>query len=310
MAVWFDPNDYMLGEYQEIEPPVRSCIKGLDAMLGGGWSPGMWSIMAAPGTGKSAFGLYAAFMSAWNGTPCAYLSIEMDAAHCWHRIASAFSSLFIADEYGIEPFQWSDVPRMSLETQRSMEAEHVGIADMLERDMFCKATVAITRRPVPGTGKPLQLHITSGGGINELPTLMDTMDEAAAMGCKLIVVDYLQLISSMSNASAYEKATEVSHAISEKAKELRVAVLVICAMNRESMKGQAQPTMHDGSGTAAIEYDSTGVISLRTLDEGGTADTRRIEARVHKNRAGRSGDSILFDYKPAYNTFQEVRNDQ
>lgn len=305
--LWFSPGDYLLGGYQEIRLPVDTHIDMLDKMLGGGWGPGMWAIMAVPGVGKSAFALYNALLVAWGGIPCAYLSLEMNAAQCWHRIASSFSATRAAKSFGIESFGWGDVPAMSIATQRIMATEGIGIADMNGRDQFVTATNVLVTEPIPATGRPMRLHIASGNRLRDLDVVLATIDEARAMGCGLVVVDYLQLISPRGGTSQYEKLTEVSHALAVKAAELGMPILVICAMNRESMKGQAKPTMHDASGTAAIEYDATGILTISKIEDESTADVRRVEVRLHKNRQGRSGCSLLFDYKPAFNTFEAIR---
>lgn|GEM_PF-2595384 len=306
---WFSPLDYLLDEYQKVRLPVRSNMRLLDAMLGGGWSAGMWTVMAAPGTGKSAFGLHNMLWAAWGGTPCAFLSLEMGAAQCWHRLASAFSATAAAANFGVRPFRWSDVPKMAAATCKAMEERRVDIYDMRDEDMFVKATHVMATSEVAG-GRPFQLHIASGPGLHELDALLATMDEAVdAKGCGLVVVDYLQLISTDRGATRYEQLTNVSHALASKAEQLGVAVVVIASMNREGMRG-GKPTMHDGSGTAAIEYDSTGVLTLAKVEDESTSEVRRIELSVQKNRTGMAGATLLLDYRPAYNTFEEVRRSE
>lgn len=306
-VVWFSPLEYLLGEYQEIKPPIVTHISLLDEMLGGGWSAGMWAIMAAPGTGKSAFGLFNVLLAAFAGVPCAYFSLEMTAAQCWHRLTSAYSTTNSARAFGVQQFKWSDVTHFSVETQRAMRDEKLGILDMADRDPFVKMTMVMAREKIDGTDKPLQIMIASDSKLRNVSILLASMDEAYARGCRLAVIDYLQLISTGGTGSQYEDLTEISHAIAGKASELGIPVLVICSMNRESMKGQAKPTMHDASGTAAIEYDATGVISLKVIEEESTADVRRIEARVHKNRAGVVGTAVVFDYQPGFNFFKAIR---
>lgn len=306
-TIWFSPLDYLLGEYQEIKPPIVTHMSLLDEMLGGGWSAGMWAIMAAPGTGKSAFGLFNVLLAAFAGVPCAYFSLEMTAAQCWHRLASAYSTTSGAASFGIEPFKWSSVPSFSVATQRAMAEEGAGILEMADRDPFVKMTMVMAREKVDGTDRPLQLMIASDSKLRNISNLLSAIDEAHGMGCRLAVIDYLQLISTGGSAGQYEDLTEISHAIAGKASELGIPVLVICSMNRESMKGQAKPTMHDASGTAAIEYDATGVISLKAIEEESTPDERRIEARVHKNRAGMAGAAVVFEYQPGFNYFRALR---
>lgn len=304
-SIWFNPIDYLLSDYLDIQPPVCTHIAGIDDLLGGGFTPGMWAVMAAPGTGKSALMLYCAMLIAWGGVPCAYLSLEMSAAQCWHRVTSAFSTTSAAKRLGIPKFRWSDVPTMAVETVKAMDETGRGIYDMAAEDAFVAATKALTMQPVEDY-KPLQLHIAGMAGLRALDDVLTAIDEAHDMGCGLVTVDYMQLIDPPRGMSQNERLTEVSHAITAKAAELSIPVMAICAMNREGLKSGKKPTMHDLSGSSAIEYDSTGVISLSAIEDEGTEDVRRVSLNVHKNRGGRLDCSVRLDYEPAYNVFKDV----
>lgn len=304
---WFNPDLYLLEDYDKTPLPVRCHIDQLDEMLGGGFSPGLWFVTAAPGTGKSAFALYVTLLAAWGGVPCAFVSLEMTPAQCWHRLASAFSASPAAKAFGIEPFKWGDVPTMASAAREAMMAEGVGIYELRTRDMFVASSMTMTGHGVDG-GWKFPIYITDNMRDRTVDGVTATLAEARDMGCGLAVVDYLQLIESSEGTNAYERLTNVTHVLRDSVTALGIPVIVVASMNRESLKNKkGETSMHDGSGTAAIEYDATGVIALRTIEEESTADTRRTEARVHKNRAGRSGAALLFDYRPAFNTFQEVR---
>lgn len=307
---WFNPDEYLLFEYDKTPLPTRSHVDGLDEMLSGGFAPGLWFVTAAPGTGKSAFGLYAALSASWGGSPCAFISLEMTPAQCWHRLTSAFSCTPAATKFGIEPFRWGDVPDMAEKARACMEAEHIGVLDLQARDMFVASSMVMTGHGVSDAWR-FPIHITDNGRDRSLDAVTATMVEARDMGCSLVVVDYLQLIESSIGQSLYERQTGITHVLRDVANSIGIPVIVVCSMNRESLKrGKGETTMHDGSGTAAIEYDATGVIALKTIEDESTVDVRRVELKVHKNRMGRSGAALMLDYKPAYNTFTKVRRSE
>ena len=303
---WFNPDIYLLEDYDKTPLPTRTHLNSLDEMLGGGFSPGLWFVTAAPGTGKSAFGLYLALLIAWGGTPCAFVSLEMTPAQCWHRLASAWSASPAARNYGVERFRWSDVPAMAGRARDAVAAGTM-IYELRDRDPFVAATMTMMGHGVQD-GWRFPLYNTDNDGDRGLDAVSATLAEARDMGCGMAVVDYFQLIEASRGEGTYERATEVVHGLRDAATAIGIPVVVIASMNRDSLKrGKGETSMHDASGTAAIEYDATGIIALRTIDDDSTPDTRRIEARVHKNRVGRSGTALLFDYVPAYNTFTDIR---
>ena len=295
---WFDPAEWLAGDYLDQAMPIFSCLPRLDTLLGGGFYPGMWCIMAEPGAGKSAFGLQLAFFNAWNKRNVAYISLEMPAHQCWSRIASAWSYC-CNYEYR---FKWSDVPNMGRKA-----ASAITVNGTLERSRIFESDDLMARAPMAlETGSP-GLMISDGNGERDIASVLSLLRDAKAQDTELAIVDYLQQIATVPGAKTYERVSEVSAALKDVANELKIPLVVIVAMNRESMRGK-EPDMHGGSGSAGIEYDACGILTLKRIDDKSTRDCKRVELRIQKNRYGYSGESVMLDYWPAYNVFKEAKD--
>lgn len=290
--IWFSPTDWLVHGYLDQPTPIKSGIPALDNMLNDGFQPGVWCIMAEPGAGKSAFGLQLVLAAAMKGFNAAYISLEMPAHQCWSRIVSEYS---YHNEYE-DKFKWSDVPRMGREAAAIYGGNRASILD--SDDLVAHTTRELERR-CPG------ILITDTPNARNLDTLTGIIELANVNGAGIVVVDYMQQITTAPGAKAYDRVSEVSAALKDTANMLKIPIVVIVSMNRESMRGK-EPDMHGGSGSASIEYDAVGIMTLKKIEDKSTKDCRRVELKLQKNRYGYAGGSVMLDYWPAYNVFYEA----
>ena len=262
-------------------------------MLGGdGFQPGVWCIMAEPGAGKSAFGLQLVLNAAMHSVNAAYISLEMPAYQCWSRIVSAYS---YNSEYE-DRFKWSDVPRMGREAAAIYGNNRASILG--SDDLIAHMTIELENR-CPG------ILITDTPNARNLDSLKTIIECAKVNNAGIVVVDYMQQITTAPGAKTYDRVSEVSAALKDTANLLKIPIVVIVSMNRESMRGK-EPDMHGGSGSASIEYDAVGIMTLKKIEDKSTKDCRRVELKLQKNRYGYAGGSVMLDYWPAYNVFHEA----
>ncbi len=118
----------------------------------------------------------------------------------------------------------------------------------------------------------------------------------------LVVLDYLQLLnSSRPDMSEYEKVSEISRVLKVLAREMKIPVLALSQMSRDSEKGAGMvsraPKLSDLRGSGSIEQDADAVIFMHRVDagdgqknEGGDEDAaRKIQVTIAKNRFGPQG---------------------
>ncbi len=78
----------------------------------------------------------------------------------------------------------------------------------------------------------------------------------------LIIIDYLQLINGDGRLPREQQISEISRGIKAMAKELKVPVIVLSQLNRESEKERRQPRLSDLRESGAIEQDADVVMLL------------------------------------------------
>lgn len=118
-------------------------------------------------------------------------------------------------------------------------------------------------------------------------------------GLRLVVVDYFGKIAppaELRRADRYEYTTEISGALKNLARSLKIPVLVLCQLNREAEKRtDKHPQLSDLRDTGSLEQDADGVIFLYREDyyaDPGTVDPNvpsMLEVNLAKNRHGSVG---------------------
>lgn len=113
----------------------------------------------------------------------------------------------------------------------------------------------------------------------------------------LIVIDYLQLVSGTDPRTPREQQiSEISRGIKGLAKELKVPVIVLSQLNRDSEKEKRQPKLSDLRESGSIEQDADVVLLLaRPKDVGDdfSVAADRADLIVAKQRAGAVGEIKL-----------------
>lgn len=103
------------------------------------------------------------------------------------------------------------------------------------------------------------LHVEDrAGSIAEIRAAARRMVRAA--GCRVLIVDYLQLISGARGQSDYQRVSEASRAVKGLAKELRVPVIAVCQLNRAA--ADKEPTLADLRDSGQIEQDGDVILLL------------------------------------------------
>jgi replicative DNA helicase len=116
---------------------------------------------------------------------------------------------------------------------------------------------------------------------------------------RLIIVDYLQLISGLdSRAPREQQIAEISRGLKALAKELDLPVLVLSQLNRSSEKENRLPRISDLRESGAIEQDADLVFLLATVKDSEDnpivpQSSRERLLLIAKNRNGPTGDARL-----------------
>ena len=247
----------------------------LDRMLKGGFRAGQLIVLAArPGVGKSTMA------RSW-GKRCAEL----------HGLAAMFSLEMGSDEV------WECLAG----NMAGIDGERLSLGELTPPEW---ARFQAAKDELDG----LNLLIDDQAEIT-VPEIRGRVDRAKARygEIKLVLVDYLQLVSSPKGSRA-EKQTEavrigeISRGLKLMAKDASLPVVVLSQLNREIEKGNGRrPNLSDLRDSGAIEQDADIVIFIHRKGEGPDATYELI---VAKHRGGKTGTIHLEADLSTY-TFRE-----
>ena len=264
------------------EVGVKTGIADVDDKLMSLRPGGLYVLAARPGVGKTSLALkivanIAGHSEEKNGV--LFFSLEVDRKDLVKKLLSAEAAIeFKALESGA--LDSHEMERLA-ETAKMFKGWLLDLMDV--SDMTVQALRSIVKRRM----------LETNGGL------------------KLVVLDYLQLLNSArAEANEYEKVSEISRVLKVMARELRIPVVALSQMSRESEKGAStaprEPRLSDLRGSGSIEQDADAVLFIHRVDTGDGSkndECRRIKVIVAKNRFGPTGSANM-NFFPAKMRFE------
>lgn len=244
-------------------------FKDLDTMLSGFQNSDLVILAARPSMGKTTLALDIARMSSVNhGKSVVVFSLEMSSQQLVDIMLSAESR----------------VNAWNLRTGRlSSDREFSLLRDSL--DKLAKSKIYIDDQP--------------GNSIVRMKALARRLK--AEKGLDLIVVDYLQLMTTAKNYdSMVNQVTEISRSLKSLAKELDVPVLALSQLSRAVESRGGKPRLSDLRDSGSIEQDADVVMFIHREDKGKdeSEKTNIAEILIEKHRNGPTGKiELYFDEK-------------
>ncbi|GLK69199.1 replicative DNA helicase [Hansschlegelia plantiphila] len=222
------------------KPGITTGVRDLDRVLGGGMRSGEVFILAGrPGMGKTTVAMSTLIAAARNGNGCYFASLEMNDVQLGERALSA-----MAFHRGrLIPYTMIRAGKLSPE-----EVEVLGDTRGAFRDL------------------PMRIEQKAGLTIQQIAARARLVaNRFASQGRKLdlLVIDHLGLVkpSSRYSGDRYSEVTELSGTLKALGKELDVAMLVLCQLNRQvEARTDKRPQLSDLRESGAIEQDADAVI--------------------------------------------------
>lgn len=213
--------------------PIPTGFRHLDEQLDGGLERGTVTVIAGrPGMGKTAAGLGIARNVSVDGCSL-FLSMEMSRHQVSDRNVAAI---------GHVPIKWLRKP---------------GEDGHGDGDNWTAMTAAFNK------ARDMNLFIDDQTGLNMLEIRAKARQVKRKAGLDLIVVDQLSFITGGKSDKSYEAVGEHTRALVALAKELEVAVILLCQLNRECEKRpNKRPIMADLAASGSIEQDAANIIFL------------------------------------------------
>lgn len=244
-------------------------FRDLDNMLSGLQDSDLIILAARPSMGKTTLALDIARLAAINHDKSILIfSLEMSSQQLVDRMLSAQSR----------------VNAWNLRTGNlSSDREFSQLRDSL--DKLAKAKIFIDDQ--------------AGNSIVRMKALARRLK--AEKGVDLIVVDYLQLMTTSKNYdSMVNQVTEISRSLKSLAKELDVPVLALSQLNRAVESRGGKPRLSDLRDSGSIEQDADVVMFIHREDKGKdeSEKTNIAEILIEKHRNGPTGKiDLYFDEK-------------
>ncbi|MEI7765097.1 MAG: replicative DNA helicase [bacterium] len=258
-----------LHEHKDALRGLPTGFKDLDSILSGLQKSDLIILAARPSMGKTTLALDIARMSAiLHNKSVGIFSLEMSSQQLVDRMLSAESR----------------VNAWNLRTGRlSADKEFSQLRDSL--DKLSKAKIYIDDQP--------------GNSIVRMKAVSRRLK--AEKGLDLIVVDYLQLMTTSKNYdSMVNQVTEISRSLKSLAKELDVPVLALSQLSRAVESRGGRPRLSDLRDSGSIEQDADVVMFIHREDKGKdeSEKTNIAEILIEKHRNGPTGKvELYFDEK-------------
>jgi replicative DNA helicase len=251
----------------------------LDRMTSG-LQPGDLVIVAGrPSMGKTAFSINIAENVALEGKPVAIFSMEMGGAQLAMRMIGSVGRL---NQHNLRTGRLED-------DDWSRMTHALGLLN--DAPIFIDETPGLNALELRSRARRLHRQNLERGGLG------------------LIVIDYLQLMSSPAGKGSENRATEISEisrSLKALAKELHVPVIALSQLNRSlEQRPNKRPVMSDLRESGAIEQDADLILFIYrdVVYNPDTEDKGRAEIIIGKQRNGPIG-TVSLVFRGEYTRFE------
>ncbi len=259
---FFDQIDYMQQHRGEVVG-VATGFDGLDQLTGGLQKSDLIIIAARPSMGKTALALGLAYGAAvQHGKTVGIFSLEMSAEQLVQRLLST--------ETGV------DTHRLRL-----------GQIDDNEWDRISRAF---------GRLAEAKIYIDDSATANVMDVRSRARHLQAEHGLDLVIVDYLQLMSSRRGENRVQEVAEITRGLKGLARELNIPVVALSQLSRAvETRAEHRPLLSDLRESGSIEQDADIVMFIYREDKYDESSEKKgiAEVIVAKHRNGPVGSVNL-----------------
>lgn len=227
-------------------------LKDLDNFTDGLQNGDMIVIAGRPGSGKSAFAAHVAQTQALRGIPAGFISLEMGTHQLGIRSLSSISQVEM----------WK-----------------------LRKGIFADSYASVSDGLRKMSKLPIWFCFSASDSKSIEKTITAMVEEK---GCKLIILDYLQLVRSSNADSREREVAQVSNVLKNAARMNNIPVMALSQLNRGPEKEKRRPILADLRESGAIEQDADVVMFLHRGEVEGT-----IEVIFAKGRNIGTGTNVV-----------------
>lgn len=282
---------------------VPTGFKALDEVLDGGLYEGLYSIGAISSLGKTTFVLQMADQIAERGHEVLIFSLEMSRNELMAKSVSRNTIKRVIATRG--------EARNAKTTRGIMTGKKYAYYNSTEKELIKGAMNDYNSIAD-------KIFIREGMGDVTADTIVEQVKEHIDNGNKppVVIIDYLQILMPHQDRGTDKSNTDYAILTFKRlSRDYKIPVVVISSFNRENYSNRVSMQAFKESG--AIEYSTDVLIGLQLqgvgtenfdVNQAKRQEPRQIEAVILKNRNGRTGDKIGYDYYAMFNYFSENGN--
>lgn len=291
-------NDFNPENLINLGKRIDTGFEQLNTKLGGGLYGGLTVLGAIPALGKTTFSIQLASNIAEKGEiPVLYFSEEVPAIRIAAKIISrnlyqnANAGGNLSDNFLLSENQLMDHANLDLWERQKADIEDRS-GNFFIVDKVCSA------REIADT-----VH-----------DFMSRRKESNKPEIPFVVVDYLQILPPPKDLNNITNKLSVEQSLNimlELAHSDGIPVLLISSLNRANYEGPIK--MAAFKETGGIEYSADVLLGLQSSDPQGEIPKdedgkRRVEIIVLKNRYGKAGETIKFNFITEFSCFEETED--
>ena len=282
-------------------PYIPTGFKSLDSVLDGGLYEGLYIVGAISSLGKTTLINQIADQIAKAGTDVLIFSLEMARAEIMAKSISRHTLQTVLATGG-------DI--RNAKTAR-------GITTGKRYETYNQDELNIIKKSLEEYSEYAKnIYISEGIGDIGAEQIRETVQNHILYTGKtpVVIIDYLQILAPYSERATDKQNTDKAvMELKRISRDYKTPVIGISSFNRASYKEAV--TMEAFKESGAIEYSSDVLIGLQLKGAGGgnfdaneakRKNPREIELVILKNRNGRTGDSLSFNFYPLFNYFEET----
>ncbi|NQN96496.1 DNA primase [Streptococcus suis] len=293
--------DFLNGIADSVNTPsISTGFPILDKCLDGGFYEGLYIVGAISSLGKTTLVTQIADQVASRGHDVLIFSLEMARAEIMAKSISRHTVMEVLQTGG---------EMKNAKTVRGITAgNRYEKYNSTERELIKNAVQTYS-------GYAKHIYITEGVGdlgVNQIRATVEKHTRYTG-NTPLVIVDYLQIL-----APANERATDKQNTdkavmeLKRISRDFKTPVIGISSFNRDNYNNAVSMQAFKESG--AIEYSSDILIGLQLkgagqkdfdATEAKSKSPREIELVILKNRNGKTGDKVPFEFYPMFNYFVE-----
>lgn len=284
-------------------PAIPTGLTDLDAVLDGGLYEGLYILGAITSLGKTTLALQIADQIADSGRDVVIFSLEMARSELISKSISRLTLLDVLENGG-------DIRNAKTNRGISNGARWASYSEE-EKELIYRSMERYSQ---------YARHIFIHEGIGDIGVeqIRDTVARHRRITGKapVVLVDYIQILRQPESKHSLTDKQVVDINVTELkriSRDYKIPVIAISSFNRGSYSAEVAYEAFKESGS--IEYSSDVLIGLQ-LKGAGTKDfdsgeakrknPREVELVILKNRNGRTGDKLEYNYYPLFNYFEEI----